>query len=114
MQLGIYKERGKLSQRTRGAIERFLRGAFRRERREILRIDLTIAPNTIDGEDACRVKLQIRSRSLGLIVVNDFGSSLRTATQQATARGRKAFRRRRHKRLARFRRLRRGAPISVK
>jgi hypothetical protein len=85
-----------------------LRRALHRERRQIGSIVLTIRPTTLAGEMGYRARLRVWSHYLGTTVVSEMGHTVRTTVQQVTARARHAIRRKLHKRLSRFRRLKRN------
>jgi hypothetical protein len=89
-------------------IETFLRRALRREQRQIASVVAMIRPTTLGGEPGYRCRLRLWSHYLGDIVVSDVGPSVRSALHPAMTRARQAVRRRIHKRLAKFRRIKRS------
>jgi hypothetical protein len=108
MWISIQTKRCKLSQRMRQSIETHVRAALRRQQRLIGSMVLTISPTNLGVEPGYRCRLRIWSHYLGVMVVSEIGHTIRSTTQQATARVRHAVRRRLHKRLSRFRRAKRG------
>jgi hypothetical protein len=108
MWISVLTKRCKLSPRMWQSLESHVRRALRRELRQIGSIVLTVAPTKLGGETAYRCRLRIWSHYLGVIVVSEVGLTIRSTTQQATARARHAVRRRLHKHLSRFRRAKRG------
>lgn len=108
MWISILTKHCQLSQRMRHNIERHVGRALRHQKRHIGSVVVTIRPTRIGGEPVFRCRLRIWSHYLGTIVVNDVGDTVRTTTQQATARVRQVIRRRLEKRLSGFRRLKRG------
>jgi len=107
MWISILTKRCKLTRRMRHKMETYVRRALWRERRQISSIVLTISATTIGGEPAYRCRLRIWSHYLGVIVVSDVGHTVRTTTQHVVSRARHAVRRRLHKRLSKYRRLKR-------
>jgi hypothetical protein len=108
MWITILNKRCQLSRRMREKIETYVRRALWRERRQIGSIALTISPVSLGDEVAYRCRLRIWSHYLGVTVVSDVGHTVRSATQQATARARHAVRRKLHKKLSKFRRVKRS------
>jgi hypothetical protein len=108
MSIIIQTKHCKLSPRFRHLIESYVRRAMGRELRQISSIALTIGPTTFGGESGFRCKLRLFSHFLGDIVVDDVGDRVWSTTQQVTARARHAFRRRLHKRLSKYRRIKRA------
>ena len=107
MSIIIQTKHCKLSPRFRHLIESYVRRAMRRELRQIGHVTLTISPTTFAGEPGFRCKVRIWSHFLGDIVVDDVGDTVWSTTQGVTARARHAFRRKLHKRLGKYRRIKR-------
>lgn len=105
MWISIQTKHCKLSPRMREAVERHVGRALWREQRQIGSIVLTFKPSKLGGEPGYHCRMRIWSHYLGGIIVSEVGPTIRNTAQQATARVRHAIRKRHHKRLRRFRRL---------
>jgi hypothetical protein len=111
MSIIIQTKHCQLSPRFRHLIESYIRRAMRREQRQISSVTLTISPTTLAGEPGFRCKVRVWSHFLGDIVVDDVGNTVWSTTQRVTASARHAFRRKLHKRLSKYRRIKRDAIV---
>lgn len=103
----IQTKRCRLSPRFRHLIESYVRRAMRREQRQIRSLMLTISATDSAATPGFRCKVRISSHFLGDIVVDDIGDTVWSTTQRVTARARHACRRKLHKRLSKYHRIKR-------
>lgn len=108
MWISIQTKGGRLSRRMRNRIERYLLRALKRQQGLIANIVVTISTTMREGDEVFSCRLRIWSHTLGVVVVSEFGPTVRTATQQATATARRVVRRRADKQYSLHRRMRRN------